>query len=211
MRRARPWAMFQVRANSQPSRRATPAIAALRFPIQSRGASFQTASCASTVITRNSLEVFSKRLLIDCSIMFTMTKRQSFEPIGAVLRRIAGKLAAERNRKAAPRVGNETASFPAGIKKPTGVGGEVGAPAQGGGESGAPGRTAAGRCTVLPFHKFGIAKVVTPHYDRSVDGPIISTPLHVGPSFVSLSKWAIVASAAARSSGDSAIQPGALA
>ena len=29
--------------------------------------------------------------------MFTMTKRQSFEPIGAVLRRVAAKLAAQRN------------------------------------------------------------------------------------------------------------------
>ena len=46
MRLARLWAMFQVRAYSQPSTRATLAIAALRLPTQSRGASAQIISRA---------------------------------------------------------------------------------------------------------------------------------------------------------------------
>ena len=46
MRRARLCAMFQVREYSQPSTRATLAMAALRLPIQSRGASAQIISRA---------------------------------------------------------------------------------------------------------------------------------------------------------------------
>ena len=46
MRRALLCATFQVREYSQPSRRATLAMAALRLPIQSRGASAQIASRA---------------------------------------------------------------------------------------------------------------------------------------------------------------------
>lgn len=98
--------MFHVRENFHPRSRATPAIAALRFPTQSRGASRQMASCASSVNTRNSLQLFCNRLLTVISILEDMTTRAddelTFERLGSVLGRIAAKLkATQRNSRRA--------------------------------------------------------------------------------------------------------------
>lgn len=63
------------------------------------------ASCASTVSTRNSLHVFCKRLLTGFSMFADMTKtvdRNTWKPIGHVLRGIAGKLAAQKISRGLP-------------------------------------------------------------------------------------------------------------
>ena len=119
MRRARPWAMFHVRGNAQPRRRATPAIAALRFPIQSRGARLQIASCASSADTCTSFPVFCSLSFIGFSMVLTMTKpieAGTWMPIGEVLGRLAAKLAAQRDKRGghvgAHTLDNVTASCP---------------------------------------------------------------------------------------------------
>lgn len=83
-------------------------MAALRFPIQSRGASRQMASCASTVITRKSLPVFFNRLLICFSMIWTMRKAGTFTPLGALTQRIAAKLMTQR--QAEINVGSNSAT-----------------------------------------------------------------------------------------------------
>lgn len=113
MRRARPWAMFHVRANFHPSSRATFVIAALRLPIQSRGAIFQMACCASTADMCKPSLVFGNILLIDLSMFGDMKRADTWVPLGTVTSRIAAKLIAARQgmeSAAAPGLGGESAA-----------------------------------------------------------------------------------------------------
>lgn len=107
--------MFHVLAKVQPSRRATPVIAALRFPIQSRGASCQTASCASTVNTRNSLQAFCSPLLIHRSMVVTMKRPTNFRTLGDVAKRAAARLTIDHE---GPGKGPEITPRP--VAKPVG-------------------------------------------------------------------------------------------
>lgn len=86
--------MFHVRENFQPRSRATAAIAALRFPIQSRGASRQMACCASDVITCIPLHVFFKPLHTGPSILFGMKKPlpTTWTPLRTAVRSLVAKL-----------------------------------------------------------------------------------------------------------------------
>lgn len=94
--RARPCAMFHVLGNVQPRSRASFAMAALRLPIQSRGASAQMACCASTADTCKSLHVFCNTLLTGFSMFDPMSRANTWKPLGALTTRIAARLMARR-------------------------------------------------------------------------------------------------------------------
>lgn len=196
MRRARPWAMFHVRGNVHPRSRASFLIAALRFPIQSRGASCQIASCASTVDTCNSLHVLGNRLLIVFSMFVDMAKRadtDTWTSVGSALRRaklpgLATERISENKNAGLPESAGELARCPAGIRAPDG--GEEGA-ALGREDKDSPG--AGCGCGHSVANR--IKEVQRPR--AHTVGPLIAQSLQGGPT-VHYSAPAIASSAKAR-------------
>lgn len=189
--------MFHVRANGHLRSRATPAIAALRFPIQSRGARSQIVSCASSVDTGNSLPAICIRLLIRCLMFVNMKPRpptQTFVRLGTVVSRIAAKLIATHDPNKVPVSAHASKAGralcdPAPSKN--GVAREV--PAQGAPEllrgcpsrmASSPGKaaTSLGGGAPQPETEFRIALECG---SGRVDGRAISAPLQALPSFVS--------------------------
>lgn len=182
MRRARPCAMFHVRANSHPRRRATPAIAALRFPIQSRGASDQIACCASTADTCKSLQAFCNTLLTGFSIFAFMTNAQDqrscrAERLGEVLGRVVWRLTTQSNSGSAFNGGSQDdergaatgTDTPAAAGELADLGGEDGSTAR---QSGSGGRVRTGDLLVMSQAGY---RCPTPHEEsEDATAPVVA-------------------------------------
>ncbi len=168
--------MFHVRAKSQPRRRATPAIAALRLPIQSRGASRQTSSCASTVTTRNSLLAICTRLFIDCSMFKNMSKptnRSNWISVGTLVSRVAARLVRDEEIGKGPAAAAHTRDNGGEVPTRQEQGCKVGV-ASGGGRGNAPrteGRSVSrsgGRYSAHTELKFRIVGAFCAHPSRAI-------------------------------------------